>query len=102
MIENPTILIVEDELITAASIEELLLEEDYNIIGIARDAITALRLCNQSAEPPAVVICDINIKGIMQGAELAGQLKDLYSCEIIFLPPTPMQKLCKQLLQKSR
>ncbi|MGF2412082.1 MAG: response regulator, partial [Ferruginibacter sp.] len=85
MMENPTVLIVEDELITAVSIEELLQEEDYNIIGIARDAVTALRLCNQAAAPPAVVICDINIKGTVQGTELAGQLKELYGCEIIFL-----------------
>jgi len=85
MRENPTVLIVEDELITAASIEELLLEEDYISIGIAKDAVTALRLCNHAAEPPAVVICDINIKGTIQGVELARQLKDLYHCEIIFL-----------------
>jgi DNA-binding NarL/FixJ family response regulator len=85
MIQNPTVLIVEDELITAASIEELLQEEDYNIIGLARDAVTALRLCNQAATPPAVIICDINIKGAVQGVELATQLKQLYNCEIIFL-----------------
>lgn len=85
MMENPTVLIIEDELITAASIEELLLEEDYNIIGIARDAVTALRLCNQAAAPPTVIICDINIKGMVQGTELAGQLKELYNCEVIFL-----------------
>lgn len=85
MMENPTVLIVEDELITAVSIEELLQEEDYTIVGIARDAVTALRLCNQAAAPPAVIICDINIKGIVQGTELAGQLKELYDCEVIFL-----------------
>lgn len=85
MTENPTVLIVEDELITATSIEELLQDEDYTIIGIAKDAVTALRLCNHAAEPPAVVICDINIKGIVQGVELAGQLKELYGCQIIFL-----------------
>ncbi|GAB2839800.1 DNA-binding response regulator [Ferruginibacter profundus] len=85
MTENPTVLIVEDELITAGSIEELLQEEDYTVIGIARDATTAMRLCSQSVTPPAVVICDINIKGTIQGVELAGQLKDLYHCEIIFL-----------------
>jgi DNA-binding NarL/FixJ family response regulator len=85
MKENATVLIIEDELITAISIEELLQEEDYSIIGIAKDAVTALRLCNQSAEPPSVVICDINIKGTIQGIELAGQLKELYDCEIIFL-----------------
>jgi DNA-binding NarL/FixJ family response regulator len=85
MTENPTVLIVEDELITAASIEELLQEEDYNTIGVAKDAVTALRLCNHAVEPPAVVICDINIKGTIQGVELAGQLKELYGCQIIFL-----------------
>ena len=85
MIENPTVLIVEDELITAASIEELLQDEDYTVIGIAKDATAAMRLSSQSAAPPAVVICDINIKGAIQGVELAGQLKELYHCEIIFL-----------------
>jgi DNA-binding NarL/FixJ family response regulator len=85
MIEKPTVLIVEDELITAASIEELLLEEEYIVIGVVKDAVTAMRLCSQAIAPPAVVICDINIKGTIQGVELAGQLKDLYHCEIIFL-----------------
>jgi DNA-binding NarL/FixJ family response regulator len=85
MTENATVLIVEDELITAASIEELLLEEDFTIIGLAKDAPTAMRYCNQAPELPAVVICDINIKGTIQGVELAGQLKELYHCEIIFL-----------------
>lgn len=85
MTNNTNILVVEDELITAASIEELLQEEDYTTIGIAKDAATALRLCSQTAVPPAVVICDINIKGDIQGVALAGQLKKLYNCEIIFL-----------------
>lgn len=85
MTENPTVLIVEDELITATSIEEMLQEEDYTVIGIAKDAATAMRLCSQAAELPAVVICDINIKGTIQGVQLAGQLKELYHCEIIFL-----------------
>jgi DNA-binding NarL/FixJ family response regulator len=85
MTENPTILIVEDELITAVSIEELLQEEDYTVIGIARDASAALRLCSQQKEPPGVVICDVNIKGSVQGVELAKQLKQSYECEIVFL-----------------
>ena len=85
MTNNTNVLVVEDELITAASIEELLQEEDYITIGIAKDAATALRLCSQTAVPPAVVICDINIKGNIKGVELAGQLKQLYGCEIIFL-----------------
>ena len=85
MNEKDTVLIVEDELITAESISELLAEEDYNVVGIAKDANTALRLCRESEEPPQVIVCDINIKGTVQGVELAGQLKKLYDCEIIFL-----------------
>ncbi|WP_407523998.1 response regulator transcription factor [Lacibacter sp. MH-610] len=85
MKENTTILIVEDELITAAAIEELLLEEDYQIIGVAADGTTALELCRQAAEPPALILCDINIKGSMDGITLAGQLKQQYQSEIIFL-----------------
>jgi DNA-binding NarL/FixJ family response regulator len=85
MNEKDTVLIVEDELITAESISELLAEEDYKVIGVAKDADTALRLCSESEEPPQVIICDINIKGTVKGIELAGQLKKLYACEIIFL-----------------
>ena len=80
MIKNNRVLIIEDELITAASIEELLTDEDYQVIGIAREASEALRICSQATEPPAVVVCDINIKGQVQGVELAGQLKELFHC----------------------
>ena len=80
-----SILIVEDELITASSIQELLMEEDFAVMGIAKDAATALRLCAKAEVPPSIVICDINIKGNVKGTDLAGHLKKLYGCEIIFL-----------------
>jgi DNA-binding NarL/FixJ family response regulator len=83
--EEATVLIVEDELITAESIHELLEEEDYHVTGIAKDAAGAIRLCTSSTVPPEVVICDINIKGSTNGIELAAQLKKLHGCEIVFL-----------------
>lgn len=85
MQNNYAILIVEDEMITATSIAELLEEEDYKIIGIATNSIKALHLSNQADEAPSIVICDINILGNMNGVELAKKLNDLYHCEIIFL-----------------
>lgn len=78
-------MIVEDELVTATSITELLEEEEYQVAGVAKDAATALRLCNQQPSAPAIVICDINIQGDLNGIELARQLKELYHCEVIFL-----------------
>ncbi|MET0393030.1 MAG: DNA-binding response regulator [Chitinophagaceae bacterium] len=85
MADIPSILIVEDELITAESIAELLEEEDYVITGRARDAATALRICNTAPRVPDVVICDINIKGPINGIALAGELKRLFNCELVFL-----------------
>jgi len=83
--ENTTILVVEDELITAESIAELLEEEEYQLAGTAKDAAGALLLCSQGDSVPQVVICDIHIKGPINGIELACQLKKMHGCEIIFL-----------------
>ncbi len=83
--DKDTVLVVEDELITAESIVELLQEEEYQVVGIAADASTALEFCMDESKCPQVVICDINIKGSMQGVELAGILKQKYKCEIVFL-----------------
>ncbi|MBN8878980.1 MAG: response regulator transcription factor [Chitinophagaceae bacterium] len=83
--ENTSILVVEDELITAESIVELLEEEDYHLAGTARDAASALLLCSQAAVVPQVVICDIHIKGEVNGIELARQLKKMHGCEVVFL-----------------
>ncbi|MBO9661164.1 MAG: DNA-binding response regulator [Chitinophagaceae bacterium] len=83
--ENTNILVVEDEMITAESIVELLEEEDFHVIGVARDAATALLLCSQADALPQVVICDIHIKGETSGIELARQLKKMHGCEIVFL-----------------
>ncbi len=83
MLKQATVLIVEDELITAESIAELLEQEDYHVTGTARDARTALELCKKQV--PQVVVCDINIKGDVNGILLASQLKAMYNCQVVFL-----------------
>jgi DNA-binding NarL/FixJ family response regulator len=82
---NNSILIVEDELIIANSIAELLTEEDYNVVGIAKSATEAVMLCRKAERLPAVVLCDVNIKGDVKGPELVLQLKKEFECEVIFL-----------------
>lgn len=83
MIKSASILVVEDELITAESIFELLEQEDFKMIGVAKDAATAFQLCEK--EMPQVVVCDINIKGDINGIELAKLLKQKFGCQIVFL-----------------
>jgi len=92
MQDSCSILVIEDEMITATSIVELLKDEDYEVMGIARDAQKALLMCNQAETPPSIIICDINIIGAIKGVELAAQLKELYQCEIIFLTAYSDQK----------
>lgn len=82
---NNSILIVEDELIIANGIAELLIDEGYDVAGIAKSAAEATAKCRKLNVPPAVVLCDINIKGTIKGTELALQLKEEFDCEIIFL-----------------
>lgn len=100
MVENSNVLIIEDELITAQTIEELLQAEDFFVMGTAKDAATALLICNQASRPPAVIICDINIRGNVKGTELAGQLKELYDCEVIFLTAYSDQKTLQEAFAK--
>ncbi|KIC89232.1 DNA-binding response regulator [Flavihumibacter sp. ZG627] len=83
MIKSASILVVEDELITAESIFELLEQEDFKMIGVAKDAVTAFQLCEK--EIPQVVVCDINIKGEINGIELAKLLKKKFGCLVVFL-----------------
>ena len=80
-----SILIVEDELIIANAVAELLTEEEYDVMGIAKSATEALAICRRGEAFPAVVLCDVNIKGDIKGPGLALQLKEEFDAEIIFL-----------------
>lgn len=80
------VLIVEDELITANSVAELLTGEGFDVTGIATDAEKALSFFTDDKEnTPSVILCDINIRGTVNGIELARKLKEITCCEIIFL-----------------
>lgn len=85
MKNDAKVLIVEDELITAENISEVLEAEEYEVTGIAKDAAAALRICSKDDYVPQVALCDINIKGNENGISLAHDLKQLYGCEIIFI-----------------
>lgn len=99
MKKNACVLIVEDELITAESIAELLAQEGYKIAGTAKDAAKALDICALAEDTPQVVICDINIKGEIKGISLARQLKELFGCEIIFLTAYSDTKTLKEAFE---
>jgi len=81
---NSRIFIVEDDLVSAQYLKELLEAEGFEISGIsdtAEAAITRLRDCGAD-----LVLMDIILKGTMSGSEGAIQIKRRHpECKIIFL-----------------
>ncbi len=77
------ILIVEDEWIVSEEIRELLVKAGYEVIGQAEGGQEALAILDRT--PADVVLLDINIKGQIDGIELAHQINQKLTCAIIFL-----------------
>lgn len=81
--EKIKILIVEDEWIVSEEIKEILLQNDYEVIGQADSSDLAMSIINEIF--PDVVLMDINIKGKLNGIELASKILAIGNPAIIFL-----------------
>ncbi len=77
------IFIVEDEVITSATIQQCLLESGYGVIGTADTAESALK--EMIAKLPDLVILDINLIGEKNGIWLAEQINKELKIPFIFL-----------------
>jgi DNA-binding LytR/AlgR family response regulator len=77
------IAIVEDEMLTASNIQEVIEDAGYSVTGIADDANGAIDLINKSQ--PDLVMLDIHIKGDKDGVWLAEQINERYKLPFIFL-----------------
>ena len=83
MEEKRKILIVEDEMIIAANISLQLTNLGYEVTGIisrAEEVLPLLRECQ-----PDIVLMDINLKGDMDGIDVAHLIQNEYKLPIIFL-----------------
>ncbi|SOE21759.1 DNA-binding response regulator, LytR/AlgR family [Spirosomataceae bacterium TFI 002] len=83
--KNPiTILVVEDEMIIAAKISLRLTNLGYEVTGIVPRGEEALLHIEQNA--PDIVLLDINLKGSIDGIDIAAQIiKNNWQCVIIYL-----------------
>ncbi len=77
------ILIVEDELIIAEDLKDILESLDYEVCGIAISAREALQLLEEHA--PDLALLDIQIKGGKDGIELANEINMQFKIPFIFL-----------------
>jgi DNA-binding NarL/FixJ family response regulator len=76
-------LIIEDELIVAENIAAILEQEGYSIAGIADRSTTALALFKETK--PHLIICDIHIKGKLNGIETAKAITAIEPVPFLYL-----------------
>ncbi len=82
--ERKRILIVEDDLISAEYIKELLIEQNYEVYEISDTAADAIKQAKKFK--PDLILMDIMLKGQMSGLEAAMQIhQDNPNIKIIFL-----------------
>jgi PAS domain S-box-containing protein len=78
-----SILIVEDEAVVALDLKMQLEDLGYAVVGIADDAEQALRLAAQ--HKPSLALMDIQLKGPVDGVNVAAQLRRQMDLPVIFL-----------------
>ena len=77
------IMIVEDEVIPANYLLELLQMHNHTVVGIAKDFDTGFRLFNETN--PELILCDIRIEGSRTGIDLARELRTKGLFKLIYL-----------------
>lgn len=80
------ILIVEDEALVALELEATLDELGHEIVGIAPDSTTALKLVEQA---PDVALVDINLRDGPTGIPLGARLAQEFGLNVLFVTANP-------------
>jgi DNA-binding response OmpR family regulator len=77
------ILIIEDEIITAMSLQHLLELWGYRMCGQASSGKEAVEIAIN--EKPDIVLVDVSLSGDINGIEVARQIRSCFSIPIIFM-----------------
>lgn len=76
------IVIVEDEIIIAMDLENILENKGHRVIGMAANAQAAIRMVSELQ--PDLVFMDIHLQGDIDGIEIATQIRHYSQVPIIF------------------
>lgn len=76
------VLVVEDDLMIADSVKDILELLEHEVVGIAEDAETAIEICNENE--PQIALLDIQIGGDIDGVDLAELINDQFDIPFIF------------------
>lgn len=94
MTEKRSILIVEDERITAEDMKETLLHFGYHVPAIAATGESAVEKAGEHR--PDLILMDIFLAGKMNGIEAAEQIGNRYDIPIIFLTAFADQQITER------
>lgn len=80
---NVRILIVDDERLIAAAVQEMLKFLGYSVVDVAVSADEALQ--KAASMRPDLVLMDIRLKGEMDGIEAAAAIRAEYGIPVVYL-----------------
>ena len=81
------VLIVEDELLVALDLEDILTSGGFDVLGIVAD----LKGTDGIQRPPVVALVDLNLRDGPTGNEVARALASQFGTRIIFVTANPAQ-----------
>lgn len=81
------VLIVEDEVLVALQLEDILTDAGHNVVGIVPDAASVHAL----DESPEVALVDINLRDGPSGPTIAWRLAERYGTTIVYVTANPGQ-----------
>ena len=83
MIQQPKILVVEDENIIAMDIQFILESFGYKVCGVVSSGEECIE--STSKTNPDLILMDIKLKGKMDGVSAAKHIQSLFNIPVIFL-----------------
>jgi DNA-binding LytR/AlgR family response regulator len=81
--EKARVLIVEDQLVVAKSIEAMIVDNGMEVIAVCKAGEEAVTLVEQHV--PDIVIMDIKLQGKMDGIQAAARIREMHCIPLIFL-----------------
>lgn len=95
--ENPNVLIVEDEIIVAKDIEQTLLDNGFLVTGMAKTVEKAMKLFSEGETD--LIICDINLEPEMNGIDFISRIKKVKPVRVIYLTAYSDEKTINKALE---
>ncbi|MBO0902694.1 response regulator [Jiella sonneratiae] len=80
-----TILIVEDEMLLAMDLEDVLVEAGYSVVGNAVDMHQAIAFAERHGSLIDAAIMDVNLARGTNGVETAGRLREGWNIPSLFV-----------------